>query len=100
MKKIAKIDEIPRNGSKLVMINDKPIALFNLEGRIIAWDNRCPHRGASLSDGNISQKIIQCKFHLWEFDVRTACAIKNSKIKVRTFPVEIQKDAIFISLKS
>ena len=54
MKKIAKIDEIPRNGSKLVMINDKPIALFNLEGRIIAWDNRCPHRGASLADSHIS----------------------------------------------
>ena len=94
------MDEVPVGNSKLVIIDDIPIALFNINGKIIAWDNRCPHRGASLSDGNISQKIIQCKFHLWEFDVRTACAIKNSKIKVRTFPVEIQKDAIFISLKS
>ena len=100
MIKIAELDEVPAGNSKLVIINDIPIALFNINGKIIAWDNRCPHRGASLYDGNISQKIIQCKFHLWEFDVRTACAIKNSKIKVRTFPVEIQKDAIFINLKS
>ena len=100
MIKIAELDEVPVGNSKLVIIDDIPIALFNINGKIIAWDNRCPHRGASLSDGNISQKIIQCKFHLWEFDVRTACAIKNSKIKVRTFPVKIQKDAILISLKS
>ena len=100
MKKVSKLDEIPLNGSKLIMVNNQPIALFNLDGRIIAWDNRCPHRGASLADSHISKDIIQCKFHLWEFDVRTACAIKNSKIKVRTFPVEIQNDAIFVSLES
>jgi len=100
MKKIAELDEIPVGSSKLVIIDDIPIALFNINGKILAWDNRCPHRGASLSDGNISNEIIQCKFHLWEFDVRTACAIKNSDIKVRRFPVEIQNDAIFVSLES
>ena len=96
MKKIAKIDEIPLNGSKLIMVNNQPIALFNLDGRIIAWDNRCPHRGGSLADGNISNKIIQCKFHLWEFDVDTACAVANSVLKVKTFEVEIKEGSVFI----
>ena len=58
MIKIAELDEVPVGNSKLVIIDDIPIALFNINGKIIAWDNRCPHRGASLSDGNISQKII------------------------------------------
>ena len=96
MKKIAKIDEIPLNGSKLIMVNNQPIALFNLDGRIIAWDNRCPHRGGSLADGNISNKIIQCKFHLWEFDVDTACAVANSVLKVKTFEVKIKEGSVFI----
>jgi Ferredoxin subunits of nitrite reductase and ring-hydroxylating dioxygenases len=55
MKKIAEINQIPPGRSKLVMVNDKPVALFNINGKIFAWDNRCPHRGASLSDGNISE---------------------------------------------
>ena len=59
MKKIAELDEIPIGSSKLVIIDDIPIALFNINGKILAWDNRCPHRGASLSDGNISNEIIQ-----------------------------------------
>ena len=96
MKKIAKIDEIPLNGSKLVMVNNQPIALFNLDGRIIAWDNRCPHRGASLADSHISKDIIQCKFHLWEFDVETACALANPALKVKTFPVSVKNGEIFI----
>ena len=78
------------------MVNNQPIALFNLDGRIIAWDNRCPHRGASLADSHISKNIIQCKFHLWEFDVDTACAVANSVLKVKTFEVKIKEGSVFI----
>jgi len=70
--------------------------LFNIKGIVFAWDNRCPHRGASLADGNISEKIIQCKFHLWDFNVETACAAANPNIKIKSFPVEIQDGSIFI----
>ncbi|MCP4931534.1 MAG: Rieske (2Fe-2S) protein [Candidatus Marinimicrobia bacterium] len=96
MIKVAKFSEIPEGGSKVVMVNDIPIALFNIKGIVFAWDNRCPHRGASLADGNISEKIIQCKFHLWDFNVETACAAANPNIKIKSFPVEIQDGSIFI----
>ncbi|MBT3478580.1 MAG: Rieske 2Fe-2S domain-containing protein [Candidatus Marinimicrobia bacterium] len=96
MKKIAELNDIPKGGSKLVMIDDTPIALFNLKGKIHAWDNRCPHRGASLADGNISDSIIQCKSHLWEFDINAACAVANSDLKVKTFKVEVKEGSVFI----
>ena len=96
MKKIAELNEIPKGGSKLVMVDDVPVALFNLKGKIHAWDNRCPHRGASLADGNISESIIQCKFHLWEFDVESACAIANPDLKVKTFAVFVENGEVFI----
>ena len=96
MKKIAELNDIPKGGSKLVMVDDVPVALFNLKGKIHAWDNRCPHRGASLVDGNISESIIQCKFHLWEFDVETGCAVANSDLRVKTFPVKVKNDKVFI----
>ncbi len=96
MIKVAKISEVLVGGSKVVIVNDTPIALFNIKGIVFAWDNRCPHRGASLADGNISEKIIQCKFHLWDFNVETACAAANPNIKIKSFPVEIQNGSIFI----
>ncbi|GIS47663.1 MAG: hypothetical protein Ct9H90mP20_3330 [Candidatus Neomarinimicrobiota bacterium] len=51
MKKLANINDVPNKGSKLVFLDETPIALFKINGKIHAWDNRCPHRGASLSDG-------------------------------------------------
>lgn len=97
MKKIAHLADIPVGGSKLVMVDDTPIALFNINGEVHAWDNRCPHRGASLADGHISDSIIQCKFHLWEFDVKTACAVANSELKVKTFPVTVENGNVYIN---
>ncbi len=96
MRKIAELKDIPDGGSKLVMVEDTPVALFNIKGEVHAWDNRCPHRGASLADGNISDSIIQCKFHLWEFDVETACAVANPELKVKTFSVTVEEGEIFI----
>jgi len=95
---VAKISDIPDCGSKLIMVDDKPIALFNIRGKILAWDNRCPHRGGSLADGNISEDVIQCNFHLWEFDTRTECAIANPTIKVRSYPVKLQDDIVYIDV--
>ena len=80
------------------MVDDQPIALFNIGGKILAWDNRCPHRGGSLADGNISEDVIQCNFHLWEFDTRTECAIANPTIKVRSYPVKLQDDIVYIDV--
>ena len=96
MKKIANLDDIPIGGSKLVMVGDTPIALFNINGRIIAWDNRCPHRGASLSDGIISNKTIQCKYHLWEFDISDSCSVANRKIKIKKFKVSVKNKDVFL----
>jgi len=96
MKKIAKVEDIPVGRAKFVMLDDTPIVLFNFKGRIQAWDNRCPHRGASLADGKILDSSIQCKSHLWEFDVEAACAVANPKIKVKTFYVKVKNGDIFI----
>ena len=98
MKKIAQLTDIPEGGSKLVMVDDTPIALFNIKGEIHAWDNRCPHRGASLADGNISESVIQCKYHLWEFDIKSACAVANSDLKVKTFTIVVENGDVFIDV--
>ena len=47
---------------------------------------------------NISEDVIQCKFHLWEFDTRTECAIANPTIKVRSYPVKLQDDIVYIDV--
>ena len=60
MVKVCHVNDLPEITSIVVLVHDTPISVFNVQGKIFAWDNRCPHRGASLADGNFSEDVIQC----------------------------------------
>jgi len=42
-------------------------------GRIQAWTDRCPHRGARLSLGRVVGQRLQCPYHGWQFDAQGQC---------------------------
>ena len=83
---------------KVVMVKDTPIAVFYIGGNLFAWDNRCPHRGASLADGHIKDKSIQCKFHLWEFGIEDACAVHNPDVKINQYPVKELEGIVYLDM--
>jgi nitrite reductase/ring-hydroxylating ferredoxin subunit len=76
--KVAKIDELPSGEGKLIKVNRKRIALFNVAGRYYAIDDVCPHRGASLSEGEIEGEAVVCPWHGAIFELATG--------EVRRFP--------------
>lgn len=51
-----------------------PLALARLQnGNAIALQDRCPHRHAPLSQGQITELGIQCPYHGWTFGERGLC---------------------------
>jgi len=69
--KVAKIGEIESGLGRLVEVNGKRIALFNVDGQLFALDNTCTHRGGPLAEGAISGSEVTCPWHGAKFDVRT-----------------------------
>ncbi|MFQ6678093.1 MAG: Rieske (2Fe-2S) protein [Fidelibacterota bacterium] len=98
MIKVCHKSELSKQTAKVIMVDETPVAVFNVNGKIFAWDNRCPHRGASLGDGYITDTTVQCKFHLWEFDIEKKCAVANEAIKIKSYDVEIIEEEIFIKI--
>ncbi len=48
----------------------QPVALARLgDGRVLALDDRCPHRQAPLSAGCVQGDGLQCPYHGWRFGV-------------------------------
>ncbi len=47
----------------------------NQSGAVICLPDRCPHRGASLSQGALVEGAIQCPYHGFRFDERGACTL-------------------------
>lgn len=42
-------------------------------GRLHAFDDRCPHRGASLSMGRVAGDHVECAYHGWRFAAGGQC---------------------------
>lgn len=77
-----------------VQAGDRTLALANSNGRVTALDDRCPHFGASLSDGQIEDGKVICPWHGREYDLQTgACHFFES---VSAYPVAVRADGVYV----
>lgn len=61
--RVCSISEVPTGTAKVVKVEDKPIAIFNLNGNFYATDDTCPHEGGPLSYGFIEGENVTCPWH-------------------------------------
>src|SRR5436853_7809741 len=69
--KVARIEEVPVGTARMVEVNGKEIALFNVAGSFHAIDNTCTHVGGPLCEGEIDGVEVTCPWHGAVFDVTT-----------------------------
>lgn len=52
----------------------RPIVIWrDADGRVSVMDDRCPHRGAALSQGRVLDSTIECPFHGFRYDRSGRC---------------------------
>ncbi|MDP6532424.1 MAG: Rieske (2Fe-2S) protein [Candidatus Marinimicrobia bacterium] len=100
MIEVCSLKNLQDKKSTVIMVDDTPIAVFFTAGKLFAWDNRCPHRGASLADGHIKEESIQCKFHLWEFGIEDGCAVHNPDVKIEEYPVKEVDGVVYLDMSA
>lgn len=67
--KVCNSEELPNNSMKVITIQGSNILVCRSNNRLFALDNSCPHRGASLSKGEINGTRIICYMHDFEYDL-------------------------------
>jgi nitrite reductase/ring-hydroxylating ferredoxin subunit len=67
--KVCKSEEVPDNSMKVISIQGSNILVCRSNNQLFALDNSCPHRGASLSKGEIKGTKIICYMHDFEYDL-------------------------------
>ncbi|HJO83664.1 MAG: Rieske 2Fe-2S domain-containing protein [SAR202 cluster bacterium] len=93
--KVGTVDEVPQGASKLFEIEDKQVSVFNVGGTLYAVDDACPHRGASLGDGEHDGFEVQRPRHAARFDVRSGDVLAPlAQESVTTFSVRVQGNDI------
>ncbi len=96
---VARTADLAPGQGKLVEVNDKRIALFNVGGRYYALDDVCPHRGAPLSEGEIEGTAVVCPWHGAIFDLGTGDIIRPpAATGVTTYAVRLDGEEIAIAV--
>lgn len=94
--KVAELSEVPVGRSKLVMLNNKAIALFNIEGRFYALHNLCPHEGGPLNEGRVKGHVVACPWHDLAFDVRNGQGVDGGGYCVGSYEVRLEGSDIMV----
>ncbi|MFQ6674728.1 MAG: Rieske (2Fe-2S) protein [Fidelibacterota bacterium] len=100
LRKVATRSDLFARPGKVVIVDDRAIALFRVGGRFYAISNTCPHRGGSLGAGEVNGHIVTCPWHGWQFDCRSGEAVENRAVRVQSYPVHVIGEDIYIEWPS
>lgn len=71
---IAFLVDLPSERPYGFSIYDEAFVLFrDATGQLICLQDRCPHRAAKLSDGQILNGRLECLYHGWQFGAKGTC---------------------------
>jgi 3-phenylpropionate/trans-cinnamate dioxygenase ferredoxin component len=85
---VAVAGELAPGERKIAFIDGRSIVLFNIDGRLHAIDDACPHNGASLANGQLDGCMLRCPAHGLRFDLRTGCMAGNAGLRLTTYAVQ------------
>ena len=90
------MDPILPGQSSAITVDDKEVALFNVEGRYYAVGGRCPHRSGPLAKGRIETVpgtdvlAVRCPLHGWLFELETGRCLTRAGASIACYPVSCE----------
>jgi nitrite reductase/ring-hydroxylating ferredoxin subunit len=92
--------EVPDAKPLAVRVDDRlTLAVCRFEGAYFAFDNKCPHRGAALSGGELAGELLVCPVHHFKFSVKTGRCAMPRHLRLRSFPVREEGGELKIELE-
>jgi nitrite reductase/ring-hydroxylating ferredoxin subunit len=112
-------DQIPEGGGVLADIGDREVGVFRYEGRLLAYDNRCPHQGGPICSGELlgatrleldeGKRVVRalldeaemrlvCPWHGWEYDLATGEVAHDRRIRLRRFAVTVEDGVVHVEV--
>lgn len=86
-------------GGKLVEVEGRSIAVFNIGGKVYAIDNTCTHRGGPLAEGILAEDEVVCPWHGARFNIKTGAVCgPPAQVGVMSFPVRVSGDSVEVEL--
>ena len=97
--KIATVDEVAPGEVRQYQIEDRPVALCNVNGEFHAFEDICTHQFVHLSEGELVGRELKCPLHGAKFDVTTGQALSLPAVKaVPKHEVKVEDGNVYVTL--
>ncbi|MFQ5611921.1 MAG: thiamine pyrophosphate-binding protein [Anaerolineae bacterium] len=98
--KVADAGELPEGQVTTVMAGVTAVCLIHTADHgYTALDNRCPHQGGPLGEGQLDGPWLICPWHGYEYDPKTGEPPEGYGDCARPLPVEVRQDGIYVGLE-
>ncbi|MEV6181671.1 bifunctional 3-phenylpropionate/cinnamic acid dioxygenase ferredoxin subunit [Streptomyces sp. NPDC052016] len=96
-----RLADLPR-GEAFRLDVDPPVSVFHTDdGEVFAIDDTCTHQDASLADGWLEGREVECPLHASKFDLGTgAVDAPPARRPVRTHEVLVEDGMVYVRLSS
>jgi len=96
---IAKLEDIPRLGSRVLKTDTMNIALFRTASdEVFAIKDECPHKQGPLSQGIVHGTSVTCPLHNWKIDLTSGEALGPDEGCTNTFETKIEDGRVFLAI--
>lgn len=92
----ASIKDVPEETGLELTLEGKIVALYKVGDEFLALDGICPHAGGPLGKGTVSNGIVTCPWHGWQFDLKTGQHCLTPQICQTRYDVEVNGEEIFV----
>ncbi len=96
--RLCSASDLPQEGAaKEFSAGSHTLCVARINGKPLALDNVCPHRGGPLAEGTIENGKVVCPWHQWEFDLATGQATDGSG-SVAAYPLRQDGDLVLVEI--
>jgi len=96
---VGPVTEITPGSAHRVDTPAGPVAVFNIDGELLAVADTCTHADASLSEGYLDGFVVECPRHGALFDLHTGEALAlPACIALRCFSVYVRDGVVVVEV--
>ena len=114
---VARRNEFEDGGRRVVSCDGTEIGVFQIDGKLVAWHNECPHRGGPVCQGRLYKRVLEpldadgkmrslafdanttnivCTWHGYEYDVKTGVNQGSDKLRLKAAKLEEKDGNVYV----
>jgi nitrite reductase (NADH) small subunit len=104
--RVGTVRELQSAGCRVIDVDGQPVSVISTGDGFFAVHDRCPHMGASMSQGTLGgtfvaaapheyvfgndEGVIRCPWHGWEFDLESGRSLlEPDRVGLKTYEVTV-----------